>query len=153
LNDQIVYLDSPEFLSTSPSWRLDFAPQGIVLTTNDTLKRERYGRLLQSLARNGGESFYTGQLADYMVQCVQAAGGILSKKDLESYKPVLRKPVEIQYRGYRIMSGNAPSGGPVALSALNILEGYSDLGTISHVNVTTHRLDEALRFAFGLVSP
>jgi gamma-glutamyltranspeptidase/glutathione hydrolase len=37
----------------------------------------------------------------------------------------------------------------VALSALNTLSGYAGVGEPAEVNLTTHRLDEAIRFAYG----
>ena len=39
----------------------------------------------------------------------------------------------------------------VALSVLKKIEGYQDIGQPSALNISTHRLDEAIRFAYGEV--
>ncbi|KLU81071.1 gamma-glutamyltransferase [Magnaporthiopsis poae ATCC 64411] len=69
--------------------------------------------------------------------------------DLANYTVAIRKPTVIEYRGYKIHSTSAPSGGPVALSTLNILNGYADFGAPQNVNRSTHQLNEAFRFAYA----
>ncbi|KAK8071579.1 gamma-glutamyltransferase [Apiospora saccharicola] len=51
---------------------------------------------------------------------------------------------------YRIHGCGLPSGGAVALNILSVLKGYDGVGDASNVNLTTHRLDEAMRFGYGL---
>ncbi|KAK3043969.1 hypothetical protein LTS18_002528 [Coniosporium uncinatum] len=71
--------------------------------------------------------------------------------DLANYTIAIRKPAEIEYRGYKIRSCSAPASGTVALSALKIVEGYEDFGDTSQspLDLNTHRLDEAIKFGYG----
>ncbi|CRK11799.1 hypothetical protein BN1723_009494, partial [Verticillium longisporum] len=46
-------------------------------------------------------------------------------------------------------SATAPSGGIVVLSALNGAAGYESFDDPEQVNLTTHRLDQTTRFAYG----
>jgi gamma-glutamyltranspeptidase/glutathione hydrolase len=72
----------------------------------------------------------------------------MTMKDLKNYRVSIRKPIDITYRGYKLFSTGAPSGGSVALSILKIIEGY-DMSDPSMLNLSTHRLDEAMRFSYG----
>ena len=73
----------------------------------------------------------------------------MTLEDLKNYTVAIRKPAEINYRGYKLTATSAPSGGVVALSALNIANGFDEFGDPAAINLTTHRLDEAIRFAYG----
>lgn len=73
----------------------------------------------------------------------------MTLEDLKNYTVAIRDPAAITYRDYNIRSCSAPSSGIVALSAMKIIEGYSDIGEAAAVNLSTHRFDEALRFAYG----
>jgi gamma-glutamyltranspeptidase/glutathione hydrolase len=68
--------------------------------------------------------------------------------DLKNYNISIRKPIDITYRGYKLFSTGVPSGGSVALSILKIIEGY-DMSDPSTLNLSYHRLDEAMRFSYG----
>lgn len=68
--------------------------------------------------------------------------------DLKSYNISVRKPISIDYRGYKLHSCGAPSGGSTALSILKIIEGY-DMSDPEISDLNIHRLDEAMRFSYG----
>src|SRR5690606_19066948 len=78
-----------------------------------------------ALAKDGGASFYRGEIAARLVDGVRAAGGIWTREDLAAYAVVERSPLVGEYRGHRIVTAPPPSsGGTVLLSTLNILAGY-----------------------------
>jgi len=86
--------------------------------------------------------------ANYTIAAVQAANGIMTLEDLKNYKVSIRKPISIDYRGYKIFATGAPSGGSVALSILKIIEGYN-MSDPDLWDLNFHRLDEAMRFSYG----
>ena len=145
-------LGSPSFLSKDPNWAVDFAPNGTRVGQGDIMTRKRYADLLELIAQRGADAFYTGDTAKSTITAVQAANGTMTLKDLSNYSVAIRSPVEIAYRGYKITSCGAPSSGTVALNALKTVEGYTNFGEPSAVNVSTHKLNEAIRFAYGAVS-
>ena len=49
------------------------------------------------------------------------------------------------------MACGAPSSGVVSLSILKIVEGFSDIGWDASLNLSIHRIDEAMRFGYGMV--
>lgn len=77
----------------------------------------------------------------------------MTLEDLAGYSAITTKPpVSIDYRDYKITAGSAPSGGEVVLSVMKAIEGYSGMGDPSQLNVSTQRIVEATRFAYGQVS-
>lgn len=154
-NDLAAAMDSlgpSSFLSTDSSWAIDFAPNGTRLGQGDIMTRKRYADFLELIAHDGPDAFYRGWIATTTVAAIRAANGIMSMDDLSSYTVIVRPPVEISYRDYRILSCGTPSSGIVTLHALKVVETYTDMGDPSAVNLSTHRLDQATRFAFGAVS-
>ena len=152
--DQAAAMDSMgprSFLSEDPDWAIDFAPNGTRVGKGDTMTRKRYANLLELIAREGVDSFYRGDVARTTISAVRAAGGIMTLNDLTNYSVTVRSPLGIAYRGYKIIGCGAPAGGTVALNVMRIIDGYPTFGDPSMLNLNTHRLNEAIRFAYGTV--
>lgn len=141
----------PNFLVDDPSFAIDFAPNGTLLGLNETITRKRYADTLETIAERGPDAFYTGSIANATIAALRASNGTMTLEDLKNYTVGIRKPAQITYRDYKLTSCSAPSSGTVALSVMKTIEGYSGFGQQSAINLTTHRLDEAIRFAYGEV--
>lgn len=141
--------DEESFLVTNPTWAEDFAPNGTLLKLGDTITRTRYADTLQAIADGGPNVFYNGPLAEALIESVQDANGTMTLEDLANYTVVVRPHLEIDYRGFKVRSIGAPASGAVTLSVLKTIEGYSDIGEEGWANLSTHRLDEAIRFGYG----
>jgi len=139
---------SYNFLVDDSTWAIDFAPNGTLLGLGDTMTRKRYADTLESIAEYGPDAFYTGAIANATIQALQKSNGTMTLSDLASYTVQIRTPSNITYRGFKIHSGTAPSSGAVVLSVLKIVEGY-DMSTPSQLNLSTHYLDEGMRFGYG----
>ena len=99
------------------------------------IKQPDLAATLEALADKGSSGFYSGRVAQELVNGVRAGGGIWTLKDLADYRVIERKPLIGEYRGARIVSASPPSSGGVALlDALNILSG-----------VDLRRIDSATR--------
>lgn len=138
-----------DFLVEDPAWSIDFAPNGSRVGLGDTILRTRYAATLEMIADGGADVFYKGKIADSIVSALKTFNGTMSAKDLESYSIEIRQPLVIHYRDFRLVGCGAPSSGPVALSAMKLVEGYSNIG--KEKKLSTHRVDEALRFGYGMV--
>ncbi|KAH6645268.1 gamma-glutamyltransferase 1 [Truncatella angustata] len=151
--DQVRYMNSvthnSNFFTDDPSWAIDFAPHGRRVQLNDTMTRKRYADTLEVISKEGADAFYSGAIANATVSALRKSNGTMTLEDLANYTVALRKPSALDYRGYKLTSCGAPAGGSVALSTLNIVSGYSGFGDPAQINITTHRLDEAMRFAYG----
>ena len=115
----------------------------------DLITRKRYAATLESIADGGPDVFYNGPIAEATIAAVQAANGTMTLGDLHNYTVAIREVANITYRGYRLFGCSAPSSGEVALSVLKTLELYPDFYHNGMLNLSTHRLDEAIRFGYG----
>ncbi|PVI00281.1 gamma-glutamyltranspeptidase 1 precursor [Periconia macrospinosa] len=138
------------FLVNDYEFALDFAPRGKLLTLNETITRKRYADTLETIAQQGPDAFYEGPIAEATIKALQAKNGTMTLEDLKNYTVAIREPSTINYRDYKLTACSAPSGGEVALTVLKIMEGYDKVGDPSNINLTTHRLDEAMKFAYGM---
>lgn len=102
---------------------------------------------LKQLAKSGRDGFYSGGVADKLVNGVRKAGGIWSQQDLDAYQVVEREPVKGSYQGITIISAPpSSSGGIVLLEALNILSGF-DMQKMDGIT-RKHLITEAMRRAY-----
>lgn len=145
------FLKRDEFLTKDHTWAMDFAPNGTKLGVGDTMTRTRYADTLETIASFGADIFYEGIMANAMVAAVRASNGSISLGDLSSYRISSRKAVEIEYNGFHIASCGVPASGAVALSIIKTVEGYENFLNKESMNLSAHRLDEAIRFGYGKV--
>ncbi|KAK2858356.1 hypothetical protein FQN49_004813 [Arthroderma sp. PD_2] len=137
------------FLAENPTWAVDFAPQGTLLKVGDLITRRRYADTLDKISKYGADAFYTGPMAQAMINALRAANGTMTLEDLKNYTVASRPTAEIEYRGMKVTSGTAPSSGVVLLSILKLVNGYKNFFGRGTVPLSTHRLDEAIRFGYG----
>lgn len=103
---------------------------------------------MEEIAVHGPDVFYTGEMAQSMIDLIQADNGTMTMEDLRDYKVVVRRPLNIDYRGCKVFATDAPSSGAITLSLLKTMEQYP-LSDRSDTNLTVHRFNEAMRFAYG----
>ncbi|KAF4125880.1 gamma-glutamyltranspeptidase / glutathione hydrolase [Geosmithia morbida] len=151
--DHIKYVnmtikDKRNFLVEDPVWAQDFAPNGTLLEVGDIMTRRRYADTLEKIAKYGSEAFYTGEIAESMIKTIQDANGTMTLDDLKSYKVISRPVANTSYRGVQLHGMTAPASGSVCFNILKIMEQFP-LEDRKDVNLTMHRYDEAMRFAYA----
>ena len=118
-------------------------------SAGDRLIQHDLARTLRLIADEGPRAFYDGPIADQVVAEVTAAGGIISRADLGSYRAVSREPVHGVYRGHDVFSAPPPSSGGVGLvQMLNMLEPYELRREDRWSARTLHLLIECMRRAY-----
>jgi len=123
---------------------------GTPLREGDTLRQPDLATTLEAVAAQGSRGFYQGPVADRLVDGIRAAGGIMTRDDLQNYQAVLREPMRGNYRGYDIVSMPLPSsGGVVLLETLNILEGFPMHDLQQGSADSLHLLIEAMKRAYA----
>ncbi|KAF9074615.1 gamma-glutamyltranspeptidase [Rhodocollybia butyracea] len=150
--DLAAALQGFDFITEDAIWAESYAPNGTILGEGDICHRKRYANTLETIAKRGVDTFYNGEIAVNIASTVYQNNGILTTADLSNYTAIIRQPRNITYRNTRIFSTVAPSSGTVVLSALKIFEGFDDFNVSDSnpaINLTTHRLVEATRFAYG----
>jgi gamma-glutamyltranspeptidase/glutathione hydrolase len=144
-----------EKLNQFPASAKIFCPHGRPLMRGETLVMTDYAHTLTQIAQDGPEVFYRGALAERIIRDINAHDGLITYKDLETYRATLSTPQSVKYREFDVISG-APdcSGGRFVLQSLNILENF-DLHALKastshfiHVLVETFKRVFADRLAF-----
>lgn len=104
-------------------------------------------RTLRTIAAEGAESFYSGEIARRMIDDVRAQGGILSMDDLASVRVTEASPLKIDYRGWEVAVPRPPFGGAFVAQILRTLENF-DLVSMGHNSPEYIRvLSEAMKIA------
>ena len=82
-------------------------------------------KTLKRIARYGRDGFYSGPVAQLIVEEMKRGNGLITEKDLMSYESRYRDPVLGTYKGHDIISMGPPSsGGTLLINMLNMLENY-----------------------------
>jgi gamma-glutamyltranspeptidase/glutathione hydrolase len=152
MTDAIKDNGGENFFVNNADWAKIFAPNGTMLGVGDTVLMEDYANLLESVAINSADAFYTGPIAAKIANQVQASGGILTTKDLQAYDVKTSTPLEITYGDYKIKACHATSGGSIVLSTMNTFQQFPGRDNSQNMNVSLHRLVEAMRFGYAMVS-
>lgn len=84
----------------------------------DLLQQPSLANTLSLIRENGFSGFYEGEIAAQLVAEMNRGGGIITLKDLKSYKAVWRKPIIGKYKDYTIITMPPPSSGGIALMQL-----------------------------------
>jgi gamma-glutamyltranspeptidase/glutathione hydrolase len=136
-----------ELINKYPQTARIFLNNGKLPKLYSILRQPDLANTLTQLAESGRHGFYSGNIADKLINSVQKAGGIWTIEDLESYQVVEREPVRGQYNGIKITSAAPSSSGGIALiEALNILSGYN-LQKADEIT-RKHLITEAMRRAY-----
>ena len=138
-----------EVLRKHPTTRSIFLDDnGEVPSLGELLHQPQLARTLETLAREGRDGFYEGELASQLTRDVRKAGGIWSESDLADYEVIEREPRAIDYEGARILTAPAPSSGGIALGQLFGMLEASPLGDGCERLERVHWLTEMMRRAY-----
>ncbi|MGH2405784.1 MAG: gamma-glutamyltransferase family protein [bacterium] len=107
----------------------------------ETLTNPDLARTLETIAGDGAEAFYSGEIARAIVETVRLADGILTLDDLARYTPVEIAAVSTHYRGHTIYTPPLPTGGLTILQMLRVLEDF-DAPKTGHDGDLIHLLVE-----------
>ncbi len=145
-----------------------FCPGGNAIPAGTQVKNEPLAQTFRLIAEHGPDCFYKVDLAkgcDIALGIVEGQkwnrpqapggkGGSMTLADLEAYQPVIRKPIEGSYRGYKIKSMAPPSSGALTvIQILKMLERFPlgdasqgfGFGSVKTLNV----MADSMRLAFA----
>jgi gamma-glutamyltranspeptidase/glutathione hydrolase len=140
------------------SWRVDTVrrwPAGAAVLLADgenppvghVIRLPDLAWVLEQVAERGAAGFYSGPVAERLVEGVRAAGGIWTLEDLAAYRVKERAPIRTLYGDYELVTAPPPSSGGIAIAEiLNVLEPYP-INQLEPVQ-RTHLIVEAMRRAY-----
>jgi gamma-glutamyltranspeptidase / glutathione hydrolase len=85
------------------------------LKTGDTFKQPELAQTLQRISDEGKDGFYKGKTAKIISDFMAKHGGIITEKDLASYQSKWRKPLQMKWREYDVITAPPPSSGGIAI--------------------------------------
>ncbi len=88
----------------------------------DSIVQKDLAEVLKAIAKEGKKGFYEGEVAQKMVDDIQANGGILTLEDLKNYKALPSRVLQGKYKGHDIHSLYLPSYGAITIQILHILD-------------------------------
>ncbi|MEM7324662.1 MAG: gamma-glutamyltransferase, partial [Actinomycetota bacterium] len=135
-------------LSFSATGRdLYFRPDAGLKQAGDGLVNPDLAATLRIVAAEGADAFYTGRIAERIVEDMAQNGGLISAEDLANYRTTHNDPLTGSYRGHRVTTNHPPGGGVMLLEMLNVFEHF-DLAALGHNSVDYVRtVTEAMKRA------
>jgi gamma-glutamyltranspeptidase/glutathione hydrolase len=103
-------------LRHTPESRVVYEHDGRRFDTGDVMMLPDLARTMELLAERGAEELYRGDLAGAIAAHVEAGGGALTRRDLEEYRVVRRRPVTAAFRGHEFVSNPPPSAGGILIA-------------------------------------
>ena len=142
-----------ERLSRFPRTAAYFLPGGAPIAEGAVLKNPAYADTLSRIAGEGAASFYSGEIAQGIIDTVQNAEGnpgVLSLRDLEIYTVKQRPAVCADYRAYEVCGMGPPSSGALTVGQILGMLNETDLAALGAENPESWRLiGDASRLAFA----
>ncbi|HEY4643164.1 MAG TPA: gamma-glutamyltransferase, partial [Bacteroidota bacterium] len=127
-----------------------FTNNGVPYEEGEKFVQKDLARTLRQVEKHGVDGFYKGDVADLIVKEMERGGGLITHADLEAYRPLERKPVVGNYRGYEVISMGPPTSGGISLvQLLNIVEVYDLRGLGLHSSRSIHIMAEAMKRVFS----
>jgi len=125
-----------------------FEPAGRPMAQGDTLKQPLLAATLRTLAANGLEDFYTGELAALIAQDLATVGSPVSAKDLAAHRSSRPEPLTTRITGAQLYNSTPPTQGFASLVILALFDRLIANAPDSFAHV--HGLVEATKQAFLL---
>jgi len=114
-----------EYVTSNREASRIYLKDGMPYDEGEMLKNPDYATTLRHLAKHGADDFYHGALAKTISTDLAANGAYVTAADLAEYQVSDEQVIRGTYRGYDIVTSQAPHGGPTVVEILNILEGFN----------------------------
>ena len=124
-----------------------FMPRGEALRPGDRLVQPELAATLQRIADAGAPAFYTGPVAERLSAKVQAQGGLVTVRDMNSYFVTAMRPLCTMWRGYTLLGAPPPMGGASVLEMLQLADasGVADAGSFTDNGTAVTKLADIMR--------
>jgi gamma-glutamyltranspeptidase / glutathione hydrolase len=145
-----IILDNTNLIQNHASTASVYLHDGFPRAEGDTIRQPELAATLRTIARQGAVGFYSGAIAQSIVNEVVQCGGMMTLEDLSKFEPTISAPLQGSYRGYTIYTAPPPHSGVTILESLNILENadLQKLGYYAESAESFHLLAESVRRAY-----
>ena len=126
-----------------------YLPNGRAPRVGQMFRNPDLAATYRTLASEGRDAFYRGDIARRIVELFQPARGTLAADDLAGYAAEWVAPLSTTYRGWTVYELPPNGQGIAALMMLNLLE-HAPIGSYGHNSAEAlHTLIEAKKLAYA----
>jgi gamma-glutamyltranspeptidase/glutathione hydrolase len=155
ISERCARLIESAFASFPLHAQLDYGKDGVALSAGDRLVQKDLALTLRRITSNGAGVLHGGAVGQAIDQAMQEAGGFLSLQDLKENRAEWWEPIEIDYRGYRVVTASPPATAFPSLVRLGMMSrldnrklGHGSVDYLHHfAEVTKHAFWTRLRYA------
>ena len=143
------WANAVELLAQEPNAAKTFLIDGRPPKPGEVFRNPNLAESLRLIAERGRDAYYSGPIADAILQISEEQGGTFTAADLAEFEPEWVSPISTTYRGWTVSEIPPNSTGIAALLMLNIMEQYP-LGEWGfHSPEALHVMIEAKKLAFA----
>ncbi len=125
-----------------------FLPGGKVPGAGTLFRAPGQAEVLRRIARDGRNAFFSGEVAEDMVNALQAMGGHQTPEDFAATKATATDPVSGAYKGIDLYEHPPNGQGATAILMLNILSRFDIAGMDPFGTERAHTEAEAAKLAY-----
>jgi gamma-glutamyltranspeptidase/glutathione hydrolase len=132
-----------------PEWaRAEYGRDGRPLKAGERLVQKDLARSLRLVASGGAEVFYEGEIARAIDAAMRERDGFLSIRDLAADQAEWWKPIQIDYRGFQVVTASPPANAFDYLVRLGMMSRF-DTRALGHNSAPyLHRFAEVTKHGF-----
>ncbi|MEW6207819.1 MAG: gamma-glutamyltransferase [Acidobacteriota bacterium] len=125
-----------------------YGKNGEPLNAGERLIQKDLANSFRLIAHKGASALHGGEIGQRVDAAMREAGSFLTLADLKNNESEWWKPIEINYRGHRIVTASPPANAFDMLVRLGVMSRF-DLAQMGHNSVAyLHRFAEATKFGF-----
>jgi gamma-glutamyltranspeptidase / glutathione hydrolase len=87
-----------------------YSPHGELLKAGERLEQPGLAAALETLAEEGADSVYRGTIGESLLALCRQRGGLVTRRDLESYEACWREPAAVDYLDWTLLTRGGLSG-------------------------------------------
>jgi gamma-glutamyltranspeptidase / glutathione hydrolase len=103
-----------------------YAPTGSILREGDLLHQPGLVSALEEVADDGVATFYSGTIAEALLELMDERAGLVTREDLAGYEPHWSDPVELEFRDHSVRTRAGLGDFPSVLERLPQLRGLDE---------------------------
>ncbi len=118
------FLGSAEFLKGNEAASNILMPGGRPPEVGERRHQRELAATFEKIAEAGRDGFYTGEVAEDIVACLQANDGVHTMEDFANARGEYVTPISSDFRGHTVHQCPPNGQGVIALLLLNIMSGF-----------------------------
>ena len=143
-----AFRNNQELLKREQNLADIFMPKGRLPSVGERHFQPRLADTLEKIGRAGRDAFYTGDVAESMVNYLRSVGGLHTLEDFDRVCGNYVEPISTEFRGHNVVECPPNGQGIIALLLLNIMSGVS-ISDSNPINLERlHTELEACRLAY-----